>query len=120
MHNGDCVSDNTFFQARELRGVANGLKCLLANESNIVTVTQGTWLYPDGETVDCTLSPTDMIPFGCSPTNGSEGTILFVYSDLESITDSFSGVYTCCLPSSCSHDNSNRITARIFSEFRLL
>ena len=101
--------------------MANGLQCLLANKSNIVTTTQGTWLYPDGETVDCTLqSQTDTNPFGCSPTNESDGTILFTFSDIESGSDSFGGVYTCCLPGSCSDDNSNRITARIFGEFQLL
>ena len=115
MHKGACVADNTFFRARELGGVENGLQCLLANNDNVVTSAQGKWLYPDGSPVNCDKTlDMNTNPFGCSTTNMSNGVTLFKYNQGWSLLLEHSGRYTCCLPGNCSNGDSSRITVRIF------
>ena len=116
MHKGACVADNTFFQARELGGVDSGLQCLLAVGDNAVTTAQGKWLYPDGNPVNCSKKVNNINRIGCSGTVNNSGVSLYTYGRFPKLTEEDNGVYTCCLPGSCSDGSSSVITARIFSQ----
>ena len=123
MHNGACISDNTFFQATELYGVDNELLCLLVNGEIAVTTAQGKWLYPDGYPVNCYETGNgNLAPFGCSMTNQSDGVALYKHTQLNYLPSEhiYSGVYTCCLPGNCSDGSSSQITVRIYGQYHLL
>lgn len=119
MHNGVCVAENTFFQARELRGMDNGLQCFLANSDNVVTTAQGKWLYPIGNPVNCSMEVNNLNSIGCSTTNKSDGVILYTFRQLGSLLGMYNGLYTCCLPDNCSDDSSSKIIVRIYGKFNV-
>ena len=119
MHKEACVSENTFFQARELRGVDNALQCLLADGANVVTTAQGKWLYPDGNPVNCSKKVNGLNPIGCSSTTNNNGATLYAFKGVATLPTEHNGVYTCCLPGNCSDGSSSAITVRIFSQLSL-
>ena len=98
--------------------MGNELHCLLANSDNTVTSAQGRWMYPDENPVNCDgTENANLGPFGCSITNQSDGVRLYKHDQLYSLSSEHSGVYTCCLPESCSDGSSSQITVRIYGEF---
>ena len=122
MHNGECVAENTFFQARELRQVANGLQCLLANGDNIATSPKGKWLYPDGNPMNCSKIVNNNNRIGCTNTTNNDGVILYTFRIATTLPPEHVGVYTCCLPGNCSDgsSSSNSIMVRIFGQSLLI
>ena len=127
MHDGVCVAENSFLQARKL-GLQpnggppqNGLHCLLASSdnTNVATSAQVKWLYPDGNHVDCSKEVGKRNDIGCSNAANNNGTILFTSNFINDWPQEYSGVYTCCLLGNCSNGNSNRITVRIFGQSSL-
>ena len=120
MHIGECVAENTFFQARELSLVANGLQCLLANGDDVVTSAGAKWLYPDGNPVNCSKEVTNINRVGCSNTANNDGAILYTSKLARDLPPQHIGVYTCCLPGNCSDGSSNSITVRIFGQSLLV
>ena len=119
MYKGSCVSENTFFQARELRTEDNGLQCLLADSANVVTAAQGKWLYPDGNPINCSKKVNPMHPIGCSNTAKNDGATLYAFRSVTTLPTEHNGVYTCCLPGNCCDGSSSAITVRIFSQLSL-
>ena len=119
MHKGACVSENTFFQAMQLRGEDQGLQCLLADGDNVVTTAQGKWLYPDGNPVNCSKKVNSMNRIGCSSTAKNDGATLYVFQTVTTLPAEHTGVYTCCLPGNCSDGSSSTTTVRIFGQLLL-
>ena len=128
MHNGVCVAENAFLQARELRIQSNGglqqngLHCLLASSdnTNAVTSAQVMWLYPNGKPVHCSntfLYNQNYI--GCLNAANSNGAILYTSNSVNNWPSMYNGVYTCCLPGNCSDDSTNSITVWIFGQSAL-
>ena len=77
MHNGVCVPDNTFFQAKEIRFEDNGLHCRQTSSDNVVTSAQVNWLYPDGNPVNCSKIADIQNDIGCSSETNNNGAILY-------------------------------------------
>ena len=119
MHNGVCVPDNTFFQAEEIQFKENGLHCLLASSDNALTSAQVTWLYPNGNPVDCSKEVGTWNGIGCSSAANNNGTILYTSNFGTDWPQEYSGAYTCCLPGNCADGNNHSITVRIFGQSSL-
>ena len=125
MHNGVCVAENSFLQARELRfqlngGLQqNGLHCL---SDNVATSAQVKWLYPNGKPVDCSKNLINTQNYvGCSNAANNNGVILYTSNSVIDLPwpPEYSGVYTCCLPENWSDGSTNSITVQIFSQSSL-
>ena len=114
MHNGECITDNTFFQASELKGMDSGLHCLLSNGAGTVNFTQGMWLDPSGNPVNCNKEVNDDDPIGCYTTTENDGVTLYLFDELNVLDGKYSGVYTCCLPGNCSDGISSHGRVWIF------
>ena len=117
MHNGVCVAENTFFQAKELQFVENGLHCLLAGSKSAVTSVQVKWLYPDGSPVNCSKEVSSKNDIGCLNAANDNGTILYTSTAIDNNwPPRYNGVYTCCLQGNCSDGSGQSITVRIFGQ----
>ena len=120
MHNGVCVAEDSFLQARELGVLSNsglqqnGLHCFLASG---VTIAQVKWLYPNGNHVICSDSVDIQNDIGCVSPTINNGSILYTSNfgiDWPWLPE-YNGLYTCCLLGNVLDGSSNSITVRIFS-----
>ena len=99
MNKGACYNHGSYFL--NTFPSTNGLICGHSDGSGVQ------WLYPDNTTI-CTSTTS---PIKCN-TNGNT-TVLKRNNTVSFRTTDELG-YTCCLPYSCSNDNTDMITANVY------
>ena len=120
MHNGVCVAENSFLQARELQFEESGLHCLVASSGNALTGAQVKWLYPDGNHVNCSKEVNIWNDIGCSSATNNHSSILYTSRFVNGWPLQYNGVYTCYLPGNCCDGSGHSITVRIFGQSSVL
>ena len=114
-YNGNCYPDKSYFWDIRVNADTKAISCVLPGTS----LTTGQWVRVDDpdDPVDCN-SNSDSDPFRCTSVTSPNATLnLYLAQGLPAAQE---GWYKCCLPTSCSDPNTNKmIIANIFSKRRL-
>ena len=102
MYDGVCYTNGSYFENGLLKN-----KDLICGHSD---AGGGQWLYPDGTTCTSTSSPIQ-----CTH-NDTDGNTIVMRRDTSAFLTTDELGYTCCLPHSCNNDNTDMITANIYSK----
>ena len=106
MHNEVCYPNGSYFHDNSVDGVSNSIMCVLPGS----TLNGGEWVAPSGSSVNCNTNP-----LHCNVVS-SPANISLYKNENNGISSSGDGWYKCCLPTNCSNDDTNMITANIFSK----
>ena len=106
MYNGECYPNGSYFRdvALNVPPTEQYLHCSLPNS----TLSTGQWIRPDGNDEDCNSGG-----LRCNITNSPATLSLYRTGSVAF------GLYTCCLPTSCSDQSSSNITVNIFGKLHI-
>ena len=118
MYKGDCYPDGSYIRdsrmtippETNLGFSADYIQCILPGS----TINGGGWVDNFGCPINCS-SNSDNDPLRCITSNTCANVTLYRPNG-QYFSPQRTGVYRCCLPTSCCDPNTNSITVHIFSK----